>query len=1451
MNRDQFDEFLFEAVPALRDLLHFERVDYQAGINKALFTFTADCLVESESFSLVRKAIRKAFPQLDFSLRIASPSLSEDFLEHPEKYGGILKDILLRTHPGISSWADEWEWSSEHGALILKLPDSFSLEYAQDKSFRDRLAAVILDLFRIRPPISLRLKAGSGPGHVPVREGIEGKALPPGGNLPASEKKPEPPPLQAHRDPGKKTGERLRRIKGGPVTGQPSAISTLNELSGKVIVFGRVVSAERRDIPGKEMVLVSFVLTDYTGSVNCKTFLRYRSGRRPAEGESREATRQEMRQLEEKVLQIRQDAGLKVRGDCQVDAFDKTLVLMAQDITQFDWPVRTDAAPEKRIELHAHTQMSAMDGVVPTRDLIARAAKWGHKAIAITDYGVVQAFPEAFAAAKEWKIRLIPGIEAYMIDSADIVRGADDRALSGPIVVLDFETTGLNTKRDRIIEIGAVRMTAGKPVDSFSMLVNPGVPLSPAVSRITKISDSDLLNQPDAAAALPKLLEFIGGDAVAAHNADFDCAILGHELDRIGLRHSSPQIDTLVFAQKLYPNLQRYRLSSVCKHLGVSLRNAHRAVHDATATAQCLQIMLEEMRRRGAENLKDIDRYAKGYVKTDVRHVTVIAASQAGMVNLNRLVSVSHLEHFHRMPKIPREVILAHREGLLIGSACGEGEVFQAVMNGASPSRLFDMARFYDYLEIQPVANHVAYIHNGQVSDRAALEEINRKIVELGEKAGLPVVATGDVHCLEPEDAAFRAVLRHSQHDDEYSRLPPLHFMTTGEMLEEFSAYLGEEKAREVVVDNPRTIVDRLEEVSLYPKHPEGKTTFSPSWEQAAEEIAAMAAGNARRLYGEPLPDIVDKRLKRELKSIISYNYATLYSIANKLVTKSVADGYPVGSRGSVGSSLVATLCEITEVNPLPPHYRCPACRASIFDVPEGCAVGADLPDRDCPLCGARMAKDGYDIPFEVFLGFKGDKVPDIDLNFSGVYQPTAHAYVEELFGKGFVFRAGTIGTLQEKTAYGLVRKYASDSGMPLSEAEMNRLATGCVGVKRTTGQHPGGIVILPKEYEINQFTAVQHPADDTDSSVVTTHYDFNSMHDILVKLDILGHDDPTMIHNLEELTGISYRDIPLDDKKVLSLFLSPEALGVTEEEIGCKTGTLAVPEFGTPFVRQILLDTKPTTMEELIRIAGLSHGTDVWLGNAKELIEIGKASLRNCICTRDDIMNYLISVGVQAKTAFDTMENVRKGKKLKPEMEAAMRERKVPDWFIDSCRKIGYMFPKGHAVAYVIMALRVAWFKLYHPLPFYASYFSIRGAAFDAQAMLKPAHYIRSRVLELSAADSREMSGREKDELVTLEIVLEMLSRGFSFLPPDLYASGAKEFLIENGALRAPLTALNGFGEAAALSISQARDEPFVSVEDLKRRTRITAAGIDMLRAAGALDRLSQTDQVDFFHLI
>ena len=1241
-----------------------------------------------------------------------------------------------------------------------------------------------------------------------------------------------------------------RPILGRGIADRPVEIRELNAESGLVVIQGDVFLLETRELKGGETLLLSFAVTDYTSSILCKTFLRYRprSFRRGEEGAPAPISEEERRAVHEKVEKIREGMNVKLRGECQYDSYSRELAVMIRDLVEMEKPLRQDTAEEKRVELHLHTNMSTLDALTPAPDLIERAVQWGHPAIAVTDHGVLQSFPAAFRAAKG-KLKLIPGCEGYLTEERDIVERADTRPYDGPIVVLDFESTGLNTATARIIEIGAVKLDRGTMVDRMEELVDPGEPLPAKITEVTNITDAMLSGRPTAAELLPKLMDFIGDLPIAAHNSAFDGALLRAELRRLGRDYDNPVLDTLTYARKLFPDMKSFKLKALCKHLGVSLKNAHRAVHDAAATAGCLARMFERTAERDAEihTLRDLNTRLKGGAIGSSWHIILLARNRTGLVNLNRLVTVSHLQYFRRQPHMPRQVIQQHREGLILGSACEAGELFRAVLAGESPERLKEIASFYDYLEIQPIGNNAFLLREGYVKTEEDLRNLNRVIVRLGEELGKPVVATGDVHFLDPKDAVGRAVIQAGMDYPDADLQPPLYFKTTDEMLREF-AYLGPEKAREVVITNPRKIADLVEPMTLFPKHPRGEDTFQPFWDDAEDNIQRMTWQSAQEMYGTPLPEIVEARLKKELKSIVGYGYCTLYNIAERLVSRSLQDGYLVGSRGSVGSSLVARMCGITEVNALPPHYRCEHCRRGFFDVDKSkYHVGVDLPDRDCPLCGRPLRKDGFDIPFEVFLGFEGDKVPDIDLNFSGEYQNKAHHYVEELFGHDHVFRAGTISGLAEKTAYGYALHYLEDRGIHAGNAEKMRLAAECTGVKRTTGQHPGGMVVVPREYDICEFTAVQHPADDLESDFTTTHFDFNSMHDILVKLDCLGHDDPTMMHELEALTGVNFQQVPLDDPGVRSLFTSPAALGVSEEQILCNTGTYGVPEFGTEFVRGMLRDTRPSTMEELLRISGLSHGTDVWLGNAKDLINEGVATLSECVCCRDDIMNYLMDRGVKPKLAFSTMESVRKGKGLKPEMEQAMQEAGVPAWFMDSCRKIKYMFPKGHAVAYVTMSLRVAWFKLHEPLAYYCAYFTVRGDGFDAGTMILSPDTCRQRLQALRALE--KPTARDKETATCLELVLEMTMRGIRFLPVDLYRSDISRFRIEGGNIRCPFTSLSGLGESVAQPIVDARaDGPFLSVEDLRLRTKIGTGTIEMLRAHGSLDDLPETSQLSMF---
>ncbi|MEA4999389.1 MAG: PolC-type DNA polymerase III [Candidatus Limiplasma sp.] len=1498
MNKTELLQTLEETIPPLKGQLHLERVLYRKTDNKAYFSFLADVLVPERDFLTLERRLRTLFPKMQIALRVASPGLAEDFKRDIGQYTPVLKDFLRRQSPAMRTWLDDVGWSIDQDRILLTCPDDFAIVFFRRYQLDEKLSQAVWDIFRLRMPVAL-VKCGEREAWVAqmraetarrrAQEQAENRLnnphtaeLPPDGlwagdalpnamegaqeiapwedapaapeGVPAAQPPARAPRPAREGEPRKPAApkEKGAVLKGRAIADQPVPIAELGEDSGIIVVEGEIIGVnDPRELKGGETVLVTFALGDDTSTVYCKAFYNYRM-KRAAFGETPQPpTEEERKRVADQVALIKNGTRVRLRGDCRQDAFLGELSIGVRDMQQMPKRERRDLAPEneKRIELHMHSNMSAMDATADAADLIAQAAKWGHSAVAITDHGVTQAFPAAFGAAKKHGIKFIPGVEGYLCDIIPIIRDADSRPIRQTMVVLDFETTGLSATADRIIEIGAVKLVEGEVTEELSILCDPGVPLKPKITEITGITDVMLMGKESPAEGVRKLLDFIGDAAIAAHNAPFDVGFLRAECERMGVAFHAPVLDTLVFARRLYPDLRSYKLGALCRALGVSLKNAHRAVHDCAATARCLIQMFAEVEKRGAQKLDEVDGVVAGESMSDTHHIILLCKSQKGMENLNRLVSDGHLHYFFRHPNMPRHLIEQYREGLIVGSACEAGELFRAVVMGKPEEELIRIAAFYDYLEIQPVGNNHFLLRNGEARDEEQLRGFNRRIVALGEKLGKPVVATGDVHFKDPQDAVFRAILQAGQGYEDCDSQPPLYFQTTDEMLAEFS-YLGAAKAREVVIQNPRIIADQVEELRLFPKHPKGEETFQPFWPDAAENIERMSWQRAHELYGDPLPELVEARLHKELKSIIGYGFATLYNIAQKLVAKSLADGYLVGSRGSVGSSFVATMCGITEVNPLPAHYRCDHCHTAIFTPPELGDVGVDLPDRACDACGQPMAKDGYSIPFEVFLGFKGDKVPDIDLNFSGEYQPRAHAYVEELFGEGYVFRAGTISGLAEKTAYGYAAKYLEERGIRAGRAHKERLAAGCMGVKRTTGQHPGGIVVLPKEFDINQFTAIQHPADDIGGGTITTHYDFRSMHDILVKLDCLGHDDPTMMHLLEELTGVPFQDIPLGEPKVMSLFSKPDALGVTAEQIMSPTGTLGIPEFGTQFVQGMLMDTTPSTMEELVRISGLSHGTDVWLGNAKDLIDTGTAKLRQCFCTRDDIMNFLISKGMENKMSFDIMENVRKGKGLKPEWEQAMLAHDVPQWAIDSCKKIKYMFPRGHAVAYVTMGLRVAWYKVYRPLAYYAAYFTIRADGFDAGTMILSGATLRDRLREYDARDEK-LNQKEKLEQNALHMILEMQERGIRLLPVDLYQSDKRRFLPEGADLRCPFLSINGFPEAAADGIIEARGTPFLSVEDLKMRAKIGLAAVEQLKAQGALEGLAATSQVDMFGLL
>ena len=1177
-------------------------------------------------------------------------------------------------------------------------------------------------------------------------------------------------------------------------------------------------------------IILTFYITDYTSSITVKCFLK------PQE-------------KDEVLDNVKKGLYCKVRGEAVYDTYQREVVIMGRDILKMKKMEKMDGAEEKRVELHCHTTMSAMDGVTPVSKIIERAAKWGHPAIAITDHGGVQAFPDAQIAAKKNKIKVIYGVEGYLVDDGvPLALNEKGQNLDDTYVVFDLETTGFSSKNDKIIEIGAVKIQNGVIVDNFSEFVNPRRPIPYKIIELTGINDDMVRDAQSIEDVLPRFLEFIGDSVVVAHNANFDCSFISKNCNDLGLEFSPTVVDTVPLCRFLYPELKSVKLNLVAKYLGIKLDSHHRAVDDAKATAdilvECFKKIKEELEIETLEQLNKIFLEKVDIKKLPTYHIIILAKTQEGIRNLYKLVSEAHIDNFFRRPRTKRSRLMEMREGLIIGGACEAGEIYRSVVGGKSDEEIKEVMSFYDYVEIQPIANNAYMIEKGSVKDEDELKDINRKIYDLAREINKPTVATCDVHFLDPHDEAFRRIIMAGQGFGDADNQPPLYLRTTEEMLKEF-AYLGSEVAKEVVIKNPQAIANSVEE-NLKPIPDE---TYPPKIEGADDDIRNMTMNKVHSIYGDPLPEVVQKRLDKELNSIINNGYAVLYLIAQKLVAKSYSDGYLVGSRGSVGSSFVATMSDITEVNGLPPHYVCPKCKKSHFFLDGSVSSGADLEDKDCPDCGVPYIKDGHDIPFETFLGFEGDKEPDIDLNFSGDNQGDIHKYTEVLFGKGYVFKAGTIGTVAEKTAYGFVKKYLDQHEQVVSQAEIERLTIGCTGIKRTTGQHPGGIMVVPNYTDVYNFTPIQRPADDSTSDVTTTHFDYHSISGRLLKLDILGHDDPTVLRMLQDITGLDPKTIPLNDKKVLSLFTSPEALGVTKEELECEVGSYGLPEFGTKFVRQMLVDTQPQTFSDLVRISGLSHGTDVWLNNAQYFIKEGYTTLRECIATRDDIMVYLMYKGVAPKTAFTIMESVRKGKGLTEEFEKTMKENNVEDWYIESCKRIKYMFPKGHAVAYVMMAVRVAYYKVYYPLAYYATYFTVRGADdFDADLICKGETAIHAKLKELYALGN-QASVKDKGLMTVLELSFEMSKRGFKMLKVDLYKSDATKFQIVDNSLRPPLSALQGVGVNAAKSIAEARkDGEFISKEDLRLRSKVSKTVIETLSNHGCLEGMSETNQLSLF---
>ncbi|MEN8906906.1 MAG: PolC-type DNA polymerase III [Clostridiales bacterium] len=1208
------------------------------------------------------------------------------------------------------------------------------------------------------------------------------------------------------------------------------AITPMKEItqdSGTVCIKGEVFRTEFREIKGGKFIFI-FDITDLSWSLTVKMFL----------------TKERFSNVKDKV---KPGVFVAVRGEAQYDKFSKELSVMAYDITEVGNVGRMDKSKEKRVELHLHTQMSSMDAISSVKDIIKRAASWGHKSIAITDHGVVQAFPDAHSAAKANNIKIIYGVECYLLDDdIPIVFNSKDYDISGEFVVFDIETTGFNFKNNKITEIGAVKVKDFEVIDTFNTFVNPEMPIPHNIVKLTGITDEMVENSPKTNEALNKFFEFAKGVPLVAHNAQFDIGFIKYYANLADIEVDNISIDTLQFSRWLVKDISRYKLSSLAKYFGISLQNAHRASDDAYATAEIFIKLLELLKLRNITNVSEINKELKkdgvDFKKLRPYHAIILVKNMQGLLNLYKIISKSHLEYFFKKPRVLKKMLEEYREGLIIGSACEAGELYSAVLNNRSKEEVQKIVDFYDYLEIQPIGNNLFQIEKGLVKDKEELQNINKNIVKLGRKNNKPVVATCDVHFLDPEDEIFRRILMSGQGFSDADDQAPLFFRTTEEMLEEFK-YLGEEEAYNVVIRDTNNVSDMTEKIIPIP---EG--TFPPFIEGAEEEIKNLSLNKAKEIYGNEIPEIVQNQLDKELNSIIKNGFSVMYIISQKLVWKSVSDGYLVGSRGSVGSSFVANMVGITEVNSLPPHYICKKCKFSEFITDGSVGCGFDLPEKTCPNCGNNLKKDGYDIPFETFLGFDGDKEPDIDLNFSGDYQAVAHKYTEELFGEGHVYRAGTIGTIAEKTAYGFVKNYLDEKGVISTNAEINRLVKGCTGVKRTTGQHPGGIMIVPQDTNIYKFCPIQRPADDVKSNIITTHFDYHSISGKLLKLDILGHDDPTVIRMLEDLTGVDATNIEIGEKKTMGIFSSTEPLGIKPEQVNSKVGTFAIPEFGTKFVRQMLVDTNPKTFSELIRISGLSHGTDVWLNNAQDLVRNGIAKLPEVICTRDDIMLYLLHAGLEPKMSFKIMEDVRKGKGLKEEYEEQMKLNNVPDWYIQSCKKIKYMFPKAHAAAYVMMAFRIAWFKVYHPLAFYVTYYTVRADDFDAEIMINGKDLVESKIKEFEQLGNN-MSQKEKNTLTILEVVNEMYARSIKFLPIDLYKSEASKFLIVDNAIRPPLNSLQGLGINAAKSICNEREKgDFISIEDLRIKSKVSKTVIEILEKNKCLYKLPETSQVSFF---
>ncbi|MGL4737091.1 MAG: PolC-type DNA polymerase III [Cellulosilyticaceae bacterium] len=1413
------------------------------------FTIESNQLIHYQFIHMMEQILKeKIFHSTPVQIQIAPHyALGIDHqLEHIiQVYKGSLLFEILKRRPSLYLAIKQANWQVENEQLVLVLENNFLCK-SRTPEIKNFLTAIFKERFELNLAMEFEY---THHGDTSLQDENDARLKAEINNVMQHQKSVERPramenaPASISDESKAENKNKYRRAPldpdvfyGRSCDGERMPIEEITDEIGEVVVEGKIINLDTREIR-MEKTIIMFDITDFTDTITAKVFVKNE-------------------ELADVLGQLKKGGFYRIKGMALFDQFDKEIGIASikgiktiADTTK----KRMDNSTEKRVELHLHTVMSDMDSVVDIGQMVARAKEWGMPAIAITDHGCLQAFPVAnHCVKKDEPFKVIYGVEGYFVDDLkEIVVGSKNQSLKERYVVFDLETTGFSPSYNKIIEIGAVKVEDGKIIDNYSVFVNPGVPIPPNIEQLTGINDRMVADAATIEAVLPEFLDFCKGCIMVAHNAEFDMGFIATNATRCQLPCEFTVLDTVAIARILMPGLGNAKLNNIAKHLGIKLLNHHRAVDDAGATAEIFLKfieMLEEREIYTLDQLNEMGKVSADYIKKmPSYHGIILVKNEVGRVNLNRLVSAAHIDYFNRRPRMPKSLIQQYREGLIIGSACEAGELFQAIIREKEETEVEKIVQFYDYLEIQPVDNNAFMLASDKyaATTRQDLINYNKRIVELGEKYGKPVVATCDVHFLDPEDEVYRRIIMAGKGFKDADFQPPLYLRTTDEMLAEFQ-YLGMEKAREVVIKNTNLISDQIEKIS-----PVLPNKCPPEIPNSDEELRTICYNKAHEIYGPELPEVVVERLERELHSIISNGFAVMYIIAQKLVWDSNDHGYLVGSRGSVGSSFAATMSGITEVNPLAPHYICPQCHYTDFDSERvksyAGSSGCDMPDATCPKCGHELLKEGHDIPFETFLGFKGDKEPDIDLNFSGDYQAKAHKYVEVLFGEGKAFRAGTIGTMAEKTALAYVFKYYQERGITKRRAEMRRIAEGCTGAKRTTGQHPGGIIVVPHDREIYEFTPIQKPANDMNTSIITTHYEYHSIDHNLLKLDILGHDDPTMIRRLEDITGISSQTIRLDDKNVMALFHGTEVLGIKPSDIGgIKLGSLGVPEFGTDFVIQMLIDAKPQSFSDLVRISGLSHGTDVWLGNAQALIEEGKGTISTVICTRDDIMTYLINQGVEKGLAFTIMESVRKGKGLKPEWEEEMLAHGVADWYIWSCKKIKYMFPKAHAAAYVMMAWRIAWYKVFYPLAYYTAFFSIRASAFSYEQMCQGKERLEYHMKELTSKGKENQSAKEQDSLKDMRIVQEMYARGFEFLPINLEIADDKRFQIIDDKIMPSLSAIDGLGEKAAEAIVVAvKEGPFLSKEDFRNRCKVSKTVTDKMSELGILGDLTESNQL------